>query len=241
MCEHATSSLPPEPPVGRGRFGCAMWVRWVVANAVGELVGLGVASILALALATLVTSLGGSLSAMIVVLGMVIFGTFEGAVVGIAQSLVLRRIWSVIGVKSWVLATMLGAFIAWSLGAIPSSAIDFANGQSSSAEPAISPLFFYGLAAGFGALLGLILSLPQWFVLRRHLCRSGVWLPANSLAWSVGMPVIFFGASSVPDGAGFSIVVVMILVTVTAAGVLVGAIHGLALVWLSRLPENKLL
>jgi hypothetical protein len=50
------------------------------------------------------------------------------------------------------------------------------------------------------------------------------------------MPVVFVGASAPPPG-GLPGIIAVGLLTATAAGAVVGAVHGLALVWLARQPR----
>lgn len=96
----------------------------------------------------------------------------------------------------------------------------------------------YGLAALMGLALGPILGLPQWWVLRRHVERASWWVPANALAWACGMVVVFIGAGTVPaEGVSLSLIVILIA-TLAAAGAVVGAIHGLALMWLLKLHHQ---
>jgi hypothetical protein len=65
-------------------------------------------------------------------------------------------------------------------------------------------------------------------------------VPANAFAWAVGMVLVFVGAGSVPSG-GITLSAVMIVVTtLAAAGTLVGAIHGLALIWLLRSHDAEM-
>ncbi len=57
-------------------------------------------------------------------------------------------------------------------------------------------------------------------------------MPANALAWMLGMVVIFMGTSFIPaEGMTWPVALLLLLFVVTA-GVLVGAVHGLALIWL---------
>lgn len=63
-------------------------------------------------------------------------------------------------------------------------------------------------------------------------------MPASALAWEFGMVVIFLGID-LALGGGFATSAVPILaLTLAIAGAIVGAEHGLALVWLVR-PENR--
>ena len=59
-------------------------------------------------------------------------------------------------------------------------------------------------------------------------------MPANALAWAFGMTVIFAGVDRA-TGGGFGPGAALILaLTLTCTGAVVGATHGFALVWLLR-------
>ena len=58
--------------------------------------------------------------------------------------------------------------------------------------------------------------------------------PANALAWAFGMVVIFAGVDLAASGGFGPGTVPILAVTLACAGAMVGAIHGLALVWLPR-------
>ena len=81
------------------------------------------------------------------------------------------------------------------------------------------------------------MGFAQWFALRRYVSRAALWMPANALAWAFGIVVIFTGIDPAISG-GFDLRSVAILgLTLACAGAVVGAIHGLALVWLLRSRE----
>jgi NhaP-type Na+/H+ or K+/H+ antiporter len=89
------------------------------------------------------------------------------------------------------------------------------------------------MAAAMGLVLGAILALPQWRVLRRAADRAWVWLPANSVAWAAGMPIVFVAVDlAYRAGTVWGAVGVMAL-ALALTGAAVGALHGLALVWLA--------
>jgi NhaP-type Na+/H+ or K+/H+ antiporter len=46
------------------------------------------------------------------------------------------------------------------------------------------------------------------------------------------MPIVFVGAGLVPAGAGLALWLAVIALTSLAAGLVVGALHGVVLVWL---------
>ena len=218
----------------RAQWDWNLWFRWVLANAIGEVVGLGTAAVVGVGLAWTIEKTMGAFGSLAMAGVMILVGTLEGIVVGIAQWLVLRRPIQNMSWRVWVLATAIGAFVAWTLGMIPSTlmATNTAAAAAAAPPPEMSDVVMYGLAALMGAVLGPILGLPQWLVLRRHVQKAGWWVLANAAAWALGMPVVFIGASSAPPG-GFGLGVVVVgIVTGASAGAVVGAVHGLALVWL---------
>jgi len=210
-----------------------VWFQWILANAIGETLGLGGTLLIGgLLLVNAQKTMGVVVATSLAVLA----GTFiEGMVVGTAQWLVLRRPINSIRWRVWVLATALGAFVAWTLGMIPSSFM-FAGADSGGAASAqMSDLMVYTLAAVMGFVLGSILGVPQWLVLRHHLPKAGWWVLANALAWMVGMVIVFVGTSFIPPERISLNVAFVLLLFLFAAGAAVGAIHGSVLIWLLHL------
>ena len=223
--------LPGNHHEVRARWDWHLWYRWVLANAVGEGVGLGMTLMIGFVLLSIVEKTVGTVA----VAGLaVLAGTcIEGMVVGTAQWLVLRRPLQGMRWHTWALVTALGAFVAWALGMIPSTFF-LTGAHSGTAAPAMSDLVRYGLAALMGFVLGPILGVPQWLVLRRYVQKAGWWVLANSLAWAVGMVVVFIGIHvALNSGSQVSIPVLLTLFLLLAGGA-VGAVHGFALIWLMR-------
>ena len=110
---------------------------------------------------------------------MILLGTLEGVLVGIAQRWALHHQLPGISAGSWVGATALGAFVAWVLGMIPSTLMSLGAEATDAAMPEIADLLQYALAVPLGMVAGLILSFPQALVLRRWVCR-----------WSLSEPVL---------------------------------------------------
>src|SRR5690348_5250581 len=122
-----------------------LWLRWVVANASGEAIGLGGTLLFTIFLALTATTVLGAIGfAILAVLG----GTLiEGLVVGTAQWLVLRRPLRTLPWWQWALATALGACVAWTLGMIPSTFMFGGADTGGGASPAtMSDLAIDGLA-----------------------------------------------------------------------------------------------
>lgn len=207
-----------------------IWRQWIAANAVSETIGLGGTLLIGiLLLANAEHTIGTVLAAVLAVVA----GTLiEGLCVGTAQWLVLRRPLRTLQWHTWAMATATGAGIAWTLGMVPSTFM--MNGSSSGpGEPsAMSDLMVYALAAVMGLVLGAILGLPQWLALRHYVLHAGWWVPANALAWMLGMVVIFIGTSFIPASGFIWQIAALLLLFVVAAGAVVGAVHGWFLIWL---------
>lgn len=215
-----------------------VWWQWIAANAISETIGLGGTLLIGiLLLANASQTIGTILAAVLAILA----GTLiEGSLVGTAQWLVLQRPLPGIQWRTWVGATALGACIAWTLGMFPSTFMFNGSGSATGGSGTMSDLMVYVLAAGMGLVLGPILAVPQWLSLRRHVPKAGWWVPANALAWMLGMVVIFIGTSFIP-ASGFTWQIAMLLILfVVAAGALVGAVHGWFLLWLLHRMKTDL-
>jgi hypothetical protein len=115
----------------------------------------------------------GPLSSLVAI---VLAGSVEGALLGAAQGDCLYR-WRVFPARRrWIVATSLGAAVAWTLGMLPSTIGSFRWTATTAA------------LAGVGGLM-LLVSLPlaQYFVLRDHVRRPALWIPINMAAWLIGI------------------------------------------------------
>ena len=210
----------------------AFWLRWVAANVLGEAVGLSAVLLVGFGiLGRAVEGLPGAWPLVASVAAGVLLGVFEGIVVGAAQGIVLRRRLPGLALRSWIAATVVGAIVAWGLGMLPSTLMGAgAEGAQGSAEA--REWLTYVMAAGMGLAAGVVLAFVQWTALRTAsgVRRAGLWLPANSLAWCLGMPVVFLGMGSIPAGASVAQAVPVVVAATAAAGAVVGAVHGAVLV-----------
>jgi NhaP-type Na+/H+ or K+/H+ antiporter len=107
---------------------------------------------------------------------------------------------------------------------IPSTFLFTGPDTGAAAPSQMNDLMIYALAAGMGVVLGTILGLPQWLALRHHVPKAGWWV--------LGMVVVFLGTSFLPAEGITLAVALVLLLFVVAAGALVGAVHGLVLIWL---------
>ena len=208
------------------------WMRWVLANGLGEAVGLSAVLLAGFGvLGPRLAALTGVWPALLALLAGVLLGIFEGVVVGSAQWAVLRMRLPDLTLRTWLLATVIGAMVAWGLGMLPSTLMSAGTGNEQAAAE-MPELLTYAMAAGMGIVAGAVLALAQWIALRAQdfrVNRAALWLPANALAWFFGMPVIFLGMGSIPAGASLLQAIPIVLAATLAAGLIVGAIHGFVL------------
>jgi hypothetical protein len=211
----------------------SLWLRWVAANAVGEMLGLG----LTFAAVALVTARLQNQAGVAVVLFSFLFavasGAIEATLVGLAQWRAMRPWFPTITRRAWWLATLAGALAAYVLGYLPSTLMSL--GEEATQAPAAEPpqWIVLLLAAGLGLVGGAVLSFAQWLVMRRKVKRAGWWIPANMLAWLVGMPIIFWGIDAAQKGQPLAESVLLMAITLLVMGAVIGAIHGTFLVKLA--------
>ncbi len=105
-------------------------------------------------------------------------GAIGGAVVGLAQWLVLRN--RIFRSKWWVLVSIVTWLLigASSLGAL---------GWIAPRTEQIWLRLFHGFING--AIAGAILGLGQWFVLRNQIYWEEWWMITNIVAWAIGLPL----------------------------------------------------
>lgn len=215
----------------RNRF----WQRWVVANALGELAGLGAVAAVGFLLFTHAGEPASVSQALAFTAAFIILGAFEGVVIGLAQRQVLRTLLP--SVRGWVLATVVGAMVAWAVGMVPSTVAGLMQqGAPPAATPSEPPLVLVlFLAACLGAVAGPMLAAFQWLSLRKVVPdKAWLWLPANAVAWAIGMPVIFLGAQANELTSSTAAIAALVALAIFIAGAVVGAVHGRVLLGLAQ-------
>ena len=145
-------------------------------------------------------------------------GLVIGSAVGIAQWLVLRRYVSPVG--WWVALSIVGYGVG--------------KAMAEATLPGTTTLPGYALT---GAIVGVVVGLAQWVVLRRSLSSAGWWVPATSLAWVVGWCAIGV-AEHASDWPTLAVYVVGGIGAAVA-----GLITAMTLIWLLRItltaPPSK--
>jgi len=202
-----------------------LWLSWVAANAIAELVGLGTVAAVGFLLFSQSADQQTWQQSLLVAAALIALGAFEGLAVGVAQASVLRRLLPT--VRGWIGATVVGAMVAWAVGMLPSTVMSLLSAPGSAPPPEPPLWLVLLLAAGLGAVAGPILAVFQWRCLRRtQMPGAWLWLPANAAAWSLGMPVIFLGAQANELTSRAGLIALIVGLALLGAGAVVGAVHG---------------
>lgn len=217
-----------------------LWFRWVVANALGEFVGLGATfAVIGWLFTRLQQQQSGVVAILLAFIGAVASGTLEATVLGLAQWWAMHPWLPAIPRRVWWVATLVGALLAYGLGYLPSTLMDL-NAAATGAPVAEPPQWIVLLlAAGLGAVGGAVLSFAQWRVLRKTVVHAAWWIPANMLAWLVGMPIIFWAMDAAFNGLSSGQAILLVGGALLLTGAVVGAIHGAFLVWLAGSTKQR--
>ncbi len=131
-----------------------LYSRWIAANAVGELFGLGLTFAIGYAIIALFGELPGVTGSLVSMLLMVATGAVEGAIVGWTQWWAMAPVYTAITRRAWVLATIAGALVAWLFGSLPftiiNSAVTTVEGQPGAAAAEPEQWMVLLMAAGVG-------------------------------------------------------------------------------------------
>lgn len=202
------------------------WLRWVLANAIGELIGLGATmAVFALLGAQLwdTTRAGPVLAVFALDAGA---AAFEAISVGLFQWWALHPWFFSITRRSWWLATLGGTLAAFIIGVLPPTLMSLAS-QPMTEPPQGNALL---LAAWMGLLTGATIAFAQWLVLRGKVKNAGLWIPANMLAWTVGNPLIYWTNDIAQRGQPVWQSMLLTGGGLLLTGVVVGAVGGTLLV-----------
>ncbi len=198
----------------------ALWLRWALATVAGEVVGLGGAGILAGLASPVTPEDPGALLLVAPTAAMLASGAGEGAIVGYAQSRVLRRVLPSLSPRRWILATAAGALLAWALGATVFMAVlpDEAAFED-----------YLPLMLGLGVACGTLLGAAQWVALRGHVDRAWLWIAANTAGWAIGLLWAFFVPMAIAEDTPLALVIPLALITGLGTGLAPGVVTGLTL------------
>jgi len=197
-----------------------LFFLWALATTLGELIGFAIPSVLGVIAVIFAPKL---LFAM-----MILAGVGEGAVLGFAQSLVLKRYLKNISQPQWIFATAAAAALAWIIGMLPSTLIDN--------NVILSPTIIITGGILLAILFLLSMGFAQWLVLRKQVKKAGWWILANAIAWPLGVATSIGILALVPDQSSTIVWITVGILSGVMMGAVVGVITGIALVRLTPKP-----
>jgi hypothetical protein len=217
-----------------------LWLRWVGANALGEMFGLGLTFAVG---AVILSNLGSQQSVFVILISFLVAvasGTIEATLVGLIQWWAMHPWFPMINRGRWWLATLIGALVAYVMGYLPPTLMSLGEQTSQAQAPIAEPeqWLVLPLAAGLGVVGGAVLSFAQWLTMRHKVRGASIWIPANMLAWMVGMPLIFWGIDIAQKLGGMFWLILFMVGVLLLTGLVVGAIHGAFLVRLAKLERS---
>lgn len=197
--------------------------RWIVACAAGELVGIGVAAGVGVAINALIGEPQSLGSRLLILATFAVVGAVEGSALAGFQWRVLRTRLPRLRVGEWVGVTVALAVAGWIVGMIPSLFIN--HDATVQEEPGLGIVLLMAAMAGAGA--GLCFGVAQWFILRRHAERADRWIWIHAPAWALAMSAIFLGASLPSAGSSGWLIALSGAAGGVLGGLLLGAVTGL--------------
>jgi len=178
-----------------------LWKKWTVHCALGELIGIGCAGLIAFIVNLLIGEPMSIGSKILVLLSMLFAGFIEGYVLAHFQWHVLVKKFTDLPKKEWIYYTVMVAVLGWLLGMLPSLFMipeTTANDAAQSEPPYSNPFIFALLSIGMGLALGALFGSFQWFSLKKYARKAHFWIIANALGWGLGLGWIYLFAS-IPD------------------------------------------
>ena len=182
--------------------GCIFWLQWVLATVVGFL----------LSLYWIEIDIKPHVS--------VIEGVIGGAVIGFAQGFILQQRLAI--ALQWLLVSI----VSWGLIATTNvGAIGWIAPQTLQLQ---GRLIYGGLQ---GALVGALLGVGQWFILRQQLKTAFLWILASAASWAIALGIGWFIGGLLRQATHLFLSEV---VGLASTWFIVAAITGINLIWLLR-------
>lgn len=242
--EQITATNPTIVPLPAG-----FWSRWVIANGVGGVAGCALGSLGFILMSRVASSskdtLTSTLTAFLLFLPW-FTASIVGFTVGLAQWLALRSYlrpptklagigWVLLTAISCIVAVLVTGAIAYLLAfaiLIPYSleTVTSVPYEAAASIPGLFAAIAGGATIGFG----------QWIVLQHYVRGAVWWIPANSAGWLIGVVAggLLGGLSENWTLAAYSSLGYGLFVQTMVVGgialLVIGAITGLLLIWLSR-------
>jgi hypothetical protein len=172
---------------------------------------------------------------LILLLGMTVCAGLGGVVWGYFQLPFIQKHFQNTMTKSWLAASYAAISVLTFVGLIPS--VLFPSNDELGIQLTSTQLLL--TAEGIGLAVGLVLGLSQWFVLRKYTAGSLWWIAANVLATMLGA-ALFYLIPSIPLPINQDWIVFGVgILTIIAAGFVMGFVLGHASIFLSSRQQKR--
>lgn len=164
---------------------------WVLYCGAGSFLGIAVAATTIFLLNEWLGDTPDNDARMLALSVMLLAGVAEGALIGLFQWRILRKLLPGITAKSWLGITILAAVIGWGLGMMPATWL-----EQQATQPTESSLLWQMVAGGIGTglVVGALFGLMQNMVLKHFVANQWQWPLYNMLGWGLAMEWIVLGA-----------------------------------------------
>ena len=163
-------------------FDWKAWLGWILATVVGI-------ELCVLSLYHLMTYV---LTKEWVVIGFPTIFAAAGTVLGSAQWFWLRKR-STMGAW-WIAATVAGWYLALGGGFLLSLVTERIEGSGDKGQTILNPFLAWLAQILVLLVVSVLFALPQFFLLRRHVSRSGWWIAIRPLSWLAGWALCYLAA-----------------------------------------------
>jgi hypothetical protein len=207
------------------------WHRWILSYSLGELLGIGVAAIIARFLYLGYSQIDLGRSPALDAFVLIIAGTSEGLIIGYVQWKSLSRIIMSLKPASWIITTTLSSILGWFLILPPAVLIIFFFAKLSSNNQYTSILYTLLAGAAFGSVIGI----AQFFIIRKFVNNAIVWIFANSISWAVSFLILYFALSYF---SGSFVNTLLIILACLMSGLSQGLVTGTSLHFLMSIKKR---
>ncbi len=210
------------------------WNQWILKYSFGEILGIGAAATIGRLLFVGFSDTALSQTPFLFFSILVMAGAMEGIVIGYVQWKSISRLVVDFRPGRWIALTVIASVIGWLLILPPSvvfisflSSLNFIDNYYS---------ILYTAAAG--GSFGAIISVVQFFILRKFYHKAVMWIIANVIGWMVSFNIIYLALLLFSYTSSVFYNVVIIVLACGLSGLLQGAVTGTVLHFSMRLKKE---
>ncbi len=208
------------------------WYKWMLNYSFGELLAIGIATIIGRFLFTGTSNTVLTPFTTFVIL--IIAGTTEGFIIGYIQWKSLSKVLLHFKAIPWIATTTLSAIAGWLLILPPALMLISFLSKFSLISDYYSILYTALLGMSFGGLIGI----PQFFLIKKFYRNALVWILVNVFGWMFSFLIIYLAMSMLVDAASFIYNLALIIIACVLSGLIQGVVTGTSLHFLMSVKKE---